>query len=386
MTAFRCGPPLHVIYSGLLLIYWFTSLKGRLNVPLIAVWGIAFSTVQLDKDCKLKFGSMKTKYVTLAIMLLLAAGFKGYSQNKSGDRKTTHRQTSYNGSCYRAKTPVHHVVHHKVVAKKKQVVRPVPLVAPAQVAVKPAPATICPVAVKPVVKRPAVIEYRREREYTGRKFPTRRQVMKERNKVHIGIEAGIDQNGMRATGAQPDQYVGRMLNYGFLGGLVMDARLGNHVALQPGLRYITKGGVAEIQPFSGSTQRVKDDLRFHYIELPLDLVYKTGNEQGGRLTIGAGPYIAYMAKWKDIHEIEGVTGNSKLPTESSIDPEMPSAAQRLDWGVGGFIGAELPAGVFAKAGIEAGLRDVQQNPVNGQYYNRNYNFLLSVGYFFAYKK
>jgi hypothetical protein len=53
--------------------------------------------------------------------------------------------------------------------------------------------------------------------------------------------------------------------------------------------------------------------------------------------------------------------------------------------LGGFIGYQFTGGVYLKAGGEWSLVDLQKNVTLGNFYERNYNFLFSVGYMFGYK-
>ncbi|HEU4552970.1 MAG TPA: outer membrane beta-barrel protein [Chitinophaga sp.] len=77
--------------------------------------------------------------------------------------------------------------------------------------------------------------------------------------------------------------------------LVLNMPLGYNFYLQPVLRYITKGTDMDA-PYSSSPTGVylpsADKIRLHYLELPLNLVYKIP-VSFGKITFGAGPYAGY---------------------------------------------------------------------------------------------
>lgn len=251
-----------------------------------------------------------------------------------------------------------------------------------------------------VVEKPqteTAVVYQRQRAYNAN-FPAKPQP--QRSKVHVGIEAGVTRSGIHINEPDNGGLLGKKDKTGFLAGGTVDVELSKHFAFQPGVRYIEKGGITDAYSLPGSLFQVMNNLRLDYVEVPLDLVVKTGNVHTTRLTIGAGPYVAYMVRWKDkislddepVGTISGtkddatdVLRNSSLKNIAGI-AASPSPMRNIDCGLGGFIGFETPVGVYAKAGAETGLVNFQQSRADGNYYNRNYNFLFSLGYFFGYKQ
>jgi hypothetical protein len=205
----------------------------------------------------------------------------------------------------------------------------------------------------------------------------------------IGIEAGVNFNQLA------DHYQGEttsnQIKTGFHGGLVADFGITNHFSVSPGLRYIMKGGQEERNYNLGSTAvEEKNKLSYHYIELPVNVVYKFGAEGAGRFMVGVGPYVAAMVnaqnKFKtttqtivngeSIEVVDG--GNRELEIGDSEDDEI----KRLDYGAQGFIGYEMPMGAFVKGGASMGLANTIPGG-SSTFMQKNYNFSLTLGYFFG---
>jgi outer membrane protein with beta-barrel domain len=194
-----------------------------------------------------------------------------------------------------------------------------------------------------------------------------------RHKIHFGIEAGLNQNSLT------DNHTPNVSTLGFHAGVIIDMALGNSFAFQPGLLYSRKGNRLQ-NTLDVNTQ---EKLQLHYIELPANLVWKIGDANNTRFLIGAGPYVSYLIGADDKFQTspaEDVLGN--IPSTANY---QTNKLRKYDWGVGGFIGCEIPEGLYAKAGAEVGLRDMQQN-TDGSWSNRNYNFLVSIGYILNYEK
>lgn len=100
------------------------------------------------------------------------------------------------------------------------------------------------------------------------------------NAQNLGIRAGVN----LATQNFEDESVDAGTIVGYQLGLNYEAKINEHIAIRPGVLYATKG----------SSQKFPDldaELRFHYFEIPIDLVYDLG-----AFDIFAGPYIGYAFK------------------------------------------------------------------------------------------
>src|SRR5438552_894220 len=95
--------------------------------------------------------------------------------------------------------------------------------------------------------------------------------------ARLGLIGGVNINN------QLDHYQGEtvsnQLKTGFHAGLLSEFCLGKNWTIQPGLIYILKGGLqqrsAEFMGTDGMHDvKIKDKLSLHYIELPVNLIYR----------------------------------------------------------------------------------------------------------------
>ena len=243
------------------------------------------------------------------------------------------------------------------------------------------------VNVEKPVQQPALETHN---EYLGNVTTT--TVPKKRAVVHFGLEAGGNLNNLYRM--SDDFQTSNMLKVGFNAGAVMNVRLGNRFAVEPGLRYIMKGAVIKSSSSDGITSiDEKDKLTLHYIEMPVNFIYNAGDWGTGHFMIGVGPYASYLVNAQDKSKVtttniyEGTTvaeGQHSLPVGNR---NTPGNVSYYDLGAGGFVGYQFKTGTYVKAGAEVGLVDLQENlHTLGNFNDRNYNFLLSVGYMMGYKK
>jgi hypothetical protein len=232
---------------------------------------------------------------------------------------------------------------------------------------------------------PATITYEKQKEYSGN-LPA-----KKRSPVHLAPEAGVNLNNLYML--SDDFQTSNQLKVGFHGGVMVNVELGKRFDLQPGVRYIMKGGELTSTTTDGNVvTEYKDKLTFHYIEVPVNLVYNTGEWGTSHFMIGAGPYVSYLANAQDKSKIKTSGPDGVVVTEGQHSLPVGNAnttgnIRSIDAGAGAFIGYQIKNGVYIKGGAEFGLLDLQKNTNTlGNFYDRNYNFLLSVGYMCGYKK
>ena len=217
-----------------------------------------------------------------------------------------------------------------------------------------------------------------------------------------GLEAGASMNTFI------DHYQGATSNTNFkagfhVGGLA-DILLTDHVYLQPGLRYSMKGGQIETtwtSNITGGTQEIKmkDKLTLHYIEVPVNLVYKFGGDDA-RVFAGVGAYAAALvgadSKYKhktttEIGEVEKEVeddGTRGLNIGNNADDDLT----RMDYGLNALLGVNIHENWFVKGSAQFGLRNLAsggKTPSNSTYLPassesslQNMGFALTVGYMF----
>jgi hypothetical protein len=231
-----------------------------------------------------------------------------------------------------------------------------------------------------------------EAEKTGKREPM------------FGIEAGANLNNM--LNHYQGETTSNQIKVGFHAGFTGDFLLTEHFYLQPGLRYIMKGGQQERSittlVLGGSTEyERKDKLTLSYVSLPINLVYKFGGENGG-FFIGAGGYAAALVDARTKFKEEATT---KVTNESDVEVKNDGSrvlsignkggqddVTRMDYGVQGLLGVELNNNWYVKGTVEAGLRNIFSGgqtsnvssivPVSNAATGKNISYLLTVGYMF----
>lgn len=208
--------------------------------------------------------------------------------------------------------------------------------------------------------------------------------------VHFGLEAGINLNNLYRS--EVDRYVtSNMIKVGYHGGFIVNFGTGMF-SFQPGLRYSQKGGEitrSYTDPFIAIES--KDKLTLHYIEMPANFVWHAGYWGENRFMIGVGPYVAYLVNAQDKHKLKTTNRETGVETifegqdKLSVGNKDNHDIERWDFGGNAFIGYEFTNGLFLKAGGSIGFIDLQRGSYVGQYNNRNYNFVGTVGYTFGYK-
>ena len=211
--------------------------------------------------------------------------------------------------------------------------------------------------------------------------------------VKFGVEGGVNLNNLA------DKYEGEttsnQIKTGFHGGVIADIGITPHFSVVPGVRYSMKGG-QEQRHYNTTVNGItavredKNKLSYHYVEVPVNVEYKTGMPGSGRFMIGAGPYVAYMVnaqnKYKNTTEmnINGEAtetvdgGNRNLKIGNDPDDEIKG----FDYGGQAFIGYQLPMGLFVKGGSQVGFANTLRNG-SSTFMQKNYNFFFTLGYLFG---
>ena len=214
--------------------------------------------------------------------------------------------------------------------------------------------------------------------------------------VKFGVEGGVNLNNL--ADQYEDETNSNQIKFGFHAGVIGDIGVSPHFSVVPGLRYSMKGGEVDFEyndfvPGTNTPAVIeeKNKLTYHYVELPINVVYKTGMEGSGRFLVGAGPYIAYMVnaqnKWNTTmqwyNELNEPIGNSDKGAEQlGIGNDDDDEVKALDYGAQAFIGYQLPMGMLVKGGAQVGFANTLPNGSN-TFYQKNYNFFLTLGYMFG---
>ena len=175
--------------------------------------------------------------------------------------------------------------------------------------------------------------------------------------VVLGIEAGANFANMN------EQYTGNTNSYSFktggLLGFVIDApsSSSNHVYLQPGLFYMLNG--THVSGNDGTA-----NISVKTLELPINILYKSGNPGGNRFFIGAGPYVAYNMGGQSSNADPNTNGGTaqvynytfKIGSRHGVDD-----IKAVDLGLGINTGFQLACGVYFRLRFQKGLSDMSPN-------------------------
>ena len=173
----------------------------------------------------------------------------------------------------------------------------------------------------------------------------------------------------------------------FHAGITGDIPLAGFLYFQPGIFFTGKGTKSQSGDASSATY-FRATTNPYYIEIPVNLVFKTIVNEGPRLFAGAGPYIAAGVAGKN--EVEGkylgISFSSKNDIEfsnddpSTLDYEEGAGfgiLKRFDYGLNGTIGLEGKS-MTLSVNYGLGLAKIQSGSQNGSD-NNNKHRVLSLG-------
>ena len=175
----------------------------------------------------------------------------------------------------------------------------------------------------------------------------------------------------------------------FQAGLIGDISLGQFVSLQPGLLVTGKGSKTQ----SGETTDAnyfKATSNPLYLEVPLNLVFKFGADDGPRFFAGAGPYLAIGIAGKN--KTEGKIFGTAFSSENNIDwsNDDPTTLtyeegvgfgvmKRFDYGLNGTAGIDLRKAVLS-VNYGLGLAKLQSGSENSDENNKHRVLSFTIGF------
>lgn len=177
----------------------------------------------------------------------------------------------------------------------------------------------------------------------------------------------------------------------FQAGIVADLYLAPILYLQPGVLFTGKGTKTQSGD-EGSANWYKATSNPYYIEIPVNLVFKTPGENA-RFFAGAGPYLGIGIAGKN--KVRGAVLGSSFESESKIDfsnddpttlDEEEGAGfgimKRFDYGLNGTAGIET-RGIVIAANYGLGLAKLQSGSNSGDDNNNKHRvFSVTLGFKF----
>jgi|GEM_PF-175292 len=240
--------------------------------------------------------------------------------------------------------------------------------------------------------------------------------------VRVGAEAGLNLANMKYQETDLNGGIPKTsdksgdIKIGAKAGVVLDLGFNNSLSLQPGLFYSMKGfksNSSSEYDFLGATaeQTEKYSNTIHYLELPINLHYRFGDEWSNtRFMIYAGPYAAYAIAGQHKGTSKLSVGGTEIVsidtsraltfgnTSTEIDMNDPfnpvtkngDDLRALDFGFQVGAGVEMNSGLYFKAQYQMGMANLANDySVKGPGFSQsgsgqanNWCIGISVGYFF----
>lgn len=186
-------------------------------------------------------------------------------------------------------------------------------------------------------------------------------------------------------------------NLGLRAGFVADFGISDNFSIQPGLQFVMKG-VRYEQSFdsgdntNGSEQEIQSKLNINYIEVPINVMYKT-REDGTGFFVGAGPYVGYAFAGKTVDQVKDTkyTNGNKDETTRDVEGNLEFGdnvnddIKNLDFGLGLNLGYMLPMGAFVRGYGQYSFSNIYPVP-ESKFERKNYGFGITVGYMFGGKR
>lgn len=171
------------------------------------------------------------------------------------------------------------------------------------------------------------------------------------------------------------------ITLGYHAGLNIQIPIAPEFYFQPGVLFSTKGAITATDP-------VTRTIKLSYIEVPLNLVYKSllGN---GYVLVGFGPYAGYAMSGKDKYEGGSASYENDIEFKNVVDANDPITTtyfKAFDAGANVFAGYEMASGLFFQLNAQLGLLKINPEdnrlPGDDKSVVKNTGYGVSLGYRF----
>jgi hypothetical protein len=204
------------------------------------------------------------------------------------------------------------------------------------------------------------------------------------SQIGFGPEAGIGMSSMRfAPLLQPVDYTAASTGAIASGkiGALMDVPLNRHIYFQTGLYFSRRGAVRDFSYYQNDSfnATVHQELDIYYFDLPLNVLYKSGEQGMGRFIAGIGATPSYIIGGKNKLQ-EHQVFNDTLSNSNGVYPvSIGNTIKGFDIGVNLLAGYELSTGLFFRAYYTIGVSDIGL----GTEIDKNRIWGISAGYIFG---
>jgi hypothetical protein len=178
--------------------------------------------------------------------------------------------------------------------------------------------------------------------------------------IGYGPEVAIGLSNMRFAPDMAFTEASKSSAFSFRIGGVADIPLNRKIYFQSGLLLSKKGHQRSFAFYVSDSlnESVDQTLTLYYVELPLNLCFKTQSQGKGRFTLGAGATLSNLAFGRNVLNASGAS--SGVPYTTHIDEPVSDGKplSAFDASVNAFMGYELPNGLAFKAYYTSGLNDL----------------------------
>lgn len=201
----------------------------------------------------------------------------------------------------------------------------------------------------------------------------------EKEKIGFAVLGGVNYQNFSAKDFNGDKLTGTGI-IGFHAGINAQLRLAPEFYFQLGLLFSTKGSEITDGDVTGT-------YGLSYIELPLNLVYKS-QLGSGFVMIGFGPYVGYAITGKANYDAGLGSVASDVEFKNVVeagDPLTTTYFKALDIGGNLFTGYEMAGGIFIQLNTQFGMVNIHPEDnrfPGGESSLKNIGFGLSLGYRF----
>lgn len=202
--------------------------------------------------------------------------------------------------------------------------------------------------------------------------------------VGTGPEVGAGMSTMHfAPPTMPILYTSASVSGIFSGkvGWLADVPLNKHFYFQGEVSISRKGADRSFSYHRNDSfnEQINQTLSIYYLEVPLTVLYKTGEQGKGRFIAGVGASPAYIVGGRNKLRDNQVYGGIKNDTYDDLKISVGNTVAGFDIGVNVCAGYELPTGLFFKAYYTVGTNDIGM----GTEVDKNRMWGVSAGYFLS---
>jgi hypothetical protein len=202
--------------------------------------------------------------------------------------------------------------------------------------------------------------------------------------VGFGVEGGMGLATMRFA---PSQYPIRYTSgdasgiVGYKIGAIIDVPMQKRMYFQSGLFYARKGAVNKFGYYFNDSfnTAVRQELYLHYVDLPIQVLFKSGQQGKGRFTLGLGAVLAYAVGGQMNIEEHLVYNDTPSTLQDKVQISTGNAVRRFEASLHLTSGYELPTGLFFRAYYTAAITDIGL----GTEILKNRALGIAVGYTFG---